>query len=136
MDVFAWSPYEIPRVDLNFIMNNLNVDPLVPPKKQKLRRPTKPHVEVVKEEVEKLKWSGAIKEVFFPEYLANMVVVKKRNEKWRVCVNFTDLNQACPKDPFLVSKIDQLVNATIGHQWMSFLDAFQGYHQIALAPED
>ena len=64
------------------------------------------------------------------------MVVKKKNGKWRVCVDFTDLNQACPKDPFLVPKIDQLVDATYGHPRMSFLDAFQGYHQIALATED
>ena len=53
-----------------------------------------------------------------------------------MCVDFTDLNKACPKDPFPMPKIDQLVNATIGHPWMSFLDAFQGYHQITLALDD
>lgn len=74
----------------------------------------------------------AIKEVFFPEWLSNTVVVKRKNGKWRVCVDFTDLNQACPKDPFLVLKIDLLVDTIVGHQMMSFLDAFQGYHQIVL----
>uniref|UniRef100_A0A2N9HIN5 Integrase catalytic domain-containing protein n=1 Tax=Fagus sylvatica TaxID=28930 RepID=A0A2N9HIN5_FAGSY len=54
----------------------------------------------------------------------------------RVCVDFTSLNQACQKDPFPLPKIDQLVDATAGHDRMSFLDAFQGYHQIALSPED
>lgn len=92
MDVFAWSPYEVPGVDLNFIMHKLNVDPLVPSKKQKPRRSAKPHVKVVKEEVEKLKWSGAITEVFFPKWLAKTMVVKKKNGQWTVCVNFTDLN--------------------------------------------
>ena len=83
-----------------------------------------------------MKEVGATKEVFFPEWLANTVVVKKKNGKWRVCVGFTDLNRACPKDPFPMSKIDQLVDATYGHQRMSFLDAFQGYHQIALTVKD
>ena len=69
----------------------------------------------------------AIKEVFFPEWLSNTVVVKRKNGKWRVCVDFTDLNQACLKDPFLVLKIDLLVDVIVGHQMMSFLDAFQGY---------
>ena len=64
------------------------------------------------------------------------MVVKKKNGKWRVCVDFTDLNWACPKDPFPMTKIDQLVDATYGHPRMIFLDAFQGYHQIALAAED
>ena len=77
-----------------------------------------------------------MKEVFYPEWLANTMVVKKKNGKWRVCVDFTDLNKACPKDPFPIPRIDQLVDATVGHPRMSFLNAFQGYHQILLALED
>ena len=84
----------------------------------------------------KLKQAGAIKEVFYPEWLANTVVAKKKSGKWRVCVDFTDLNKACPKDPFPMPKIDQLVDATVGHPRMSFLDAFQDYHQIPLALDD
>ena len=84
----------------------------------------------------KLKCTGAIKEVFYPEWLTNTMVVKKKSGQWRVCVDFTDLNKACPKDPFPMLQIDQLVDATTGHPWMSFLDAFQGYHQIPLALED
>ena len=64
------------------------------------------------------------------------MVVKKKSGKWRVCVNFMDLNKACPKDPFSMPKIDQLVDAIVGHLRMSFLDAFQGYHQIPLALND
>ena len=64
------------------------------------------------------------------------MVVKKKNGKWKVCVNFIDLNRVCPKDPFLMPKIDQLVDATYRYLRMSFLDAFQGYHQIALVSED
>ena len=84
----------------------------------------------------KLKRAGAIKEVFYPEWLANTVMVKKKNGKWRVCIDFTDLNKACLKDPFPIPRIDQLVDVTAGHPWMSFLNAFQGYHQIPLALED
>ena len=84
----------------------------------------------------KLKRAGAIKEVFYLEWLANTVVVKKKSGKWRVCVDFTGLNKACPKDSFPMPRIDQLVDATTGHPWMSFLDAFQGYHQIPLVLED
>jgi len=85
----------------------------------------------MKEEVKKLKQAGDIKEVFFAKQLSNTVVVKKKNRKWKVCVDFTDLNRPCPKDPFLLPKIDQLVDATVEHQRMSFLDSFQDYHQIA-----
>ena len=63
-------------------------------------------------------------------------MVKKKNGKWRVCVDFTYLNKACPKDPFPMPQIDQLVDTTIGHSQISFLDAFQGYHQIPLAMGD
>ena len=84
----------------------------------------------------KLKQARAIKEVFYLQWLANTVVVKKKTGKWRVYMDFTDLNNACPKDPFPMPKIDQLVDATVGHPWMSFLDAFQGYHQIPLALDD
>ena len=84
----------------------------------------------------KLKRAGAIKEVFYPEWLANTVVVKKKSGKWRVCVDFTNLNKACPKDPFPIPWIDQLVDAIVGHPRISFLEAFQGYHQIPLALED
>ena len=72
----------------------------------------------------RLKQAGAIKEVFYPEWLANTVVMKKKSGKWRVCVDFTNLNKAYPKDPFPIPKIDQQVNATVGHPRMSFLDAF------------
>ena len=90
----------------------------------------------MQEEVTRLKQAGAIKEVFYPEWLANTVVVKKKSGKWRVCVDFTDLNKVCPKDPCPMPKIDQLVDATVGHPRMSFLNAFQGYHQIPLALDD
>ena len=119
VDVFAWSVYESPEVDPNFIYHRLNVNPSITPKKQPFRRYSKEHSDAVKEEVVKLKCAGAIKEVFYLEWLANTVVVKKKNRKWRVCVD--------AKDPFLIPQIDQLVDTTIGHPQMSFLDAFQGY---------
>ena len=64
------------------------------------------------------------------------MVVKKKNGKWRVCIDFTDLNKACPKDPFPLPRIDQLVDSASGHSRLSFLDAFQGYHQIPMNPTD
>ena len=72
----------------------------------------------------------------YPQWLSNTIVVKKKNGKWRVCVDFIDLNRAYPKYSFPLPKIDQQVDSTAGHERMSFLDAFQGYHQIALRRED
>ena len=123
--MFAWDAYEAPGVDPNFICHNLNVNPSITPKRQPPRRSSKEHVEAVRNEVTKLKQAGAIKEVLYPQWLANTVVVKKKTGKWRVCVNFIDLNKAYPKDPFPMPRIDQLVDAMVGHPWMSFLDPFQ-----------
>ena len=136
IDVFAWSVYEGLGVDLDFICHHLNINPSVLPKKQPPRCLFKEHSDTVKEEVLKLKQVGAIKEVFYPKWLANTVVVKKKSGKWRMCVDFTDLNKACPKDPFPLPLIDQLMDAIAGHPRMSFLDAFQGHHQIPLARGD
>ena len=123
-------------MDPNFIFHHLNVNPSVIPKKQPLRHSSRGHSDAVKDEVMKVKQARAIKEVFYPEWLANIVVVKKKNGKWRVCVDFTDLNRACPKDSFPMPRIDQLVDAIVGHPRMSFLDAFQRYHQIPLTLDD
>uniref|UniRef100_A0A2N9FBJ4 Uncharacterized protein n=1 Tax=Fagus sylvatica TaxID=28930 RepID=A0A2N9FBJ4_FAGSY len=114
-DVFAWSPYEAPGVDPAFACHSLNVDPLIRPVVQKGRRISPLHQEAVCEEVNRLVEAKAIREILYPTWLSNTVVVKKKNGKWR---------------------IDQLVDATSGHQRMSFLDAFQGYHQIAMNPAD
>ena len=100
IDVFAWNAYEAPGVDSSFICHHLNVNPSITPKKQSPRCSSKEHADTVRDKVMKLKQAGAIKEVFYLEWLTNNVVVKKRNGKRRVCVDFTDLNKACPKDPF------------------------------------
>ena len=133
VDVFAWSAYEALRVDPNFICHHLNVNPSTTPKKQPPRRSSKEHSDVVKEEVVQLKRAEAIKEVFYLEWLPNIMVVNKKNGKWQVCVDFTDLNEVCPKDPFPIPRIDQLVDATIGHPRMSFKMPFRDtirYHQL------
>ena len=70
----------------------------------------------------------------YPEWLANVVVVPKKGNKWRVCVDYTDLNDVYPKDSFPLPRIDQIVDALAGHGMLSFLDAFSGYHQIPMHP--
>ncbi|XXG47635.1 hypothetical protein AAC387_Pa02g2248 [Persea americana] len=104
-EVFAWTPYEMPGIDPEVMCHKLNMDPKHKPVIQKARRVRVPQTEAVIEEVQKLLKAMAIEEVHYPEWLANTVVVKKKNEKWRVCVDFTDLNKACPKDSFPLPKI-------------------------------
>ena len=82
IDVFAWNVYEAPGVDPSFICHHLNVNPSVTPKKQPPRCSSKDHSDAVKDKVMNLKQAGAIKEVFYLEWLANTVVVKKKNGKW------------------------------------------------------
>ena len=124
IDVFAWKAYDASGIDPAFICHHLNVNLSITPKKQPPRHPSREHADAIRDKVVKLKRAGAIKEVFYLEWLANTVVVKKKSGKWPVCVDFTDLNKACPKDPFPMPRINQLVDATAGHPRMSFLDAF------------
>ena len=93
-------------MDSSFICHHLNVNPSVTPKKQSSQRLSKDHSDAVKDKVMKLKQGRAIKEVFYPGWLANTMVVKKKNRKWRMCVDFTGLNKTCPKDPFPMPRID------------------------------
>ena len=107
VNVFAWDACEVPGIDPDFIYHHLNVNPFITPRKQPLRCSSRDHYEAVKEEVTKLKRVGTLKEVFYPKWLANTVVVKTKNGKWRVYVDFTYLNKACSKDPFPLPRIDQ-----------------------------
>ena len=88
------------------------------------------------DEVNKLLAAGFIREVYYPDWLANIVLVKKENGKLRMCVDFTILNKACSKDSFPLSRIDQLVDSTIGHKLLTFMDAFSRYNQTKMAEED
>ena len=115
INVFAWNSYEALGVDLSLIYHYLNVNPYVTPKKQLPRRSSKEHSDAVKDEVTKLKQARAIKEVFYPEWIANTVVVKKKNGKWWVYVDFTNLNKACPKNLVPMPRINQLLDAIVGH---------------------
>ena len=136
VDVFAWKPSDMPGIDAEVMCHKLHIDKDFKPVKHKPRRAAPDKAKAVEEEVQKLLKAGAIREADFPDWVSNPVVVKKKNGKWRVCVDFTDLNTACPKDSFPMPKIDQLVDLAAGHERMSFLDAYSGYHQIPLFGPD
>ena len=82
----------------------------------------------IAEEVGKLQEAGFIREVYYPDWLANVVMVKKANGKWRMCIDFMDLNRACPKDSYPFPRVDVLVDSTAQHQLLSFMDAFSCYN--------
>uniref|UniRef100_A0A2N9J1F3 Uncharacterized protein n=1 Tax=Fagus sylvatica TaxID=28930 RepID=A0A2N9J1F3_FAGSY len=111
-DVFAWSHEDMPGINPSVISHKLNVDPSLRPIKQKRRVFAPERNNAIMEEVDKLLAANFIREVFYPDWLANVVMVKKNTGKWRMCVDFTDLNKACPKDSFPLPRIDQLVDST------------------------
>ncbi|RVW83292.1 Transposon Ty3-I Gag-Pol polyprotein [Vitis vinifera] len=115
-DVFAWTHSDMLGIHLSVASHWLN--------------------KIIQNEVDKLLAVGFIREVEYPKWLANVVVVPKKEGKWRVYVDYTNLNNACPKDSFPLPWIDQIVDSTIGHGMLSFLDAFFGYHQIPMALTD
>jgi hypothetical protein len=102
------------------------------PVKQHLRRFDEEKCKVIGEEIHKLLKAGFIKEVHHLEWLANPVLVKKKNGKWRMCVDYTSLNRACPIVPFPLPRFDQIVDSTAGCETLSFLDKYSGYHQIKM----
>ena len=126
----------MPGVPRELAEHTLNIDPKFKPVKQFLRRFNEERCKAIGEEVARLLAAGFIIEVFHPEWLANPVLVLKKNGTWRMCVDYTDLNKACPADPFALPRIDQIIDATAGCERLSFLDAYSGYHQIKMAVKD
>ena len=114
------------------IEHSLNVSPTAKPIKQKLRRFAPDKKEAIRVEIKRLLAAGFIKEVYHPDWLVNPVLVRKKNKEWRMCVDYTDLNKHCPKDPFGLPRIDKVVDSTAGCELLSFLDCYSGYHQISL----
>ncbi len=130
LDAFAWSASDMPGIDPDFLCHHLSMDATVRPVGQRRRKFNEEKQFVVREETQKLLSAGHIREIQYPEWLANVVLVKKANGKWRMCVDFTDLNKACPKDSYPLPNIDALVHSASGCKILSFLDAFSGYNQI------
>ena len=136
MDIFARSHADLERIDPEVSTHRLNVDPRHKPVRQTLRDASTERAQAIDKEVGKLKENGAVKEVAYPEWLSNVVMVTKANGKWRLCVNFTKLNKACPKDSYLLPRTDLLIDATTGHELLTFLDAYSGYNHISMHPPD
>ena len=125
----------MPGIDPSVIVHRLNVNPASSPIQQKKRVFAQKRDKAIAEEVRKLLEAGFIREVYYSDWLANVVMVKKSNGKWRMCIDFTDLNRACPKDSYPLPWIDTLVDSTARHELLSFMDAFSGYNQIKMNEE-
>jgi hypothetical protein len=135
-DVFAWSARDLQGVDKDIIEHALDTDEKMTLKKQKLRKMSEEKAKAVEAEVQRLQDAKVIREVMYPVCLANIVPVKKKNRKWRMCVDFTDLNKACKKDDFPLKRVDKVVDDAANNEMLSLLDMFSGYHQIRVRRED
>jgi hypothetical protein len=126
----------MPGVPRELAEHSLDVSKTAKPVKQKLCRFAKDRKEVIRLEVLKLLAVEFIRECKNPVWLANSVFVPKKIGQWRMCIDYTDLNHHCPKDPFPLPRIDQVVDSTAGSTLLCFLDCYSGYHQIALKVSD
>ncbi|GKV35504.1 hypothetical protein SLEP1_g43762 [Rubroshorea leprosula] len=135
-DGFAWSYKEMPGLDPKVAVHYLAVKHgvrLVKQLQQRFRPDLIPQIEA---EVDKLIEASFIREVHYPSWIVNIVPVCKKNGQLRVCVDFRDLNQAYPKDDFPLPIIELMVDATMGHEVLSFMDGFSSYNQIRMNPKD
>lgn len=131
-DVFAIQPSHLKVLDPQVAMHVIHEDPSVRHVKQKMRRFGVEKDWIIVQKVEKLLEAGHIREVQFPIWLSNAVIFGKEEGKWRMCIDFRDLDKACPKDHYPLPRIDQLVDATSGCELLSMMEAYQGYHQVKM----
>ena len=126
----------MPGIPGGLAEHSLNILKGYKPIKQTLRQFLETKRQAMGEELAKLLEAGFIREIKHPEWLANLVMVPKKDKSWRLCIDFKDLNKACPKDPFPLPRIDQTIDATAGHDSLCLLDAYSGYHQIKMKEFD
>jgi hypothetical protein len=136
VDVLAWQPSDMSGIPREVIEHKLKVYADAGPFHQKLRKQSMERQNFIREEVQKLLHVNFLCEVHHPEWLANPVVVPKPEDKLRMCVNYTNLNKTCSKDPYPLPRIDQIVDSTSGCELLSFIDAYSWFHQIQMARED
>ncbi|KAG6557114.1 hypothetical protein Mapa_001041 [Marchantia paleacea] len=132
--VFAFSYKDLKEVTLE--THRIELEEKARPVRQKQRRINPPTAVVVKEEIDKLKDAGFIYEVENSEWVSPIVIVKKKNGKLRVCVDYKKLNAVTKKDYYPLPFIDEILEEVAGHEWYSFGDGYSGYNQIQIAPED
>lgn len=114
----------MPVIPENVALHRLNIKPGICPVKQNKRVFSIEKLQAIDKELDRLLDAGFIKEVQFSKWIVNAVLVKKSNGKWRMCIDYSNFNRACPKDFYPLSNIDQLIDSTLGHKLLSFMDAF------------
>ena len=128
--VFVWRHEDMTGISNDIIQHRLNMNLERKPVQQRRRVFAPKQNKAIMDEVPKLLVANFIQKVYYPDWLANVVIVKKPNKKWRMCVDFTNLNSVYSKDSFPLPRIDQLVDSTAGHKLLMFMNAFLGYNQI------
>ncbi|CAJ2668042.1 unnamed protein product [Trifolium pratense] len=135
-ELFAWSAAEMPGIDPEVACHQLTLDPRASAVVQRRRKQSPEKAEAAEKAVKDLLEANFISEARYTTWLSNVVLVKKSNGKWRMCVDYTDLNRACPKDAYPLPNIDKLVDNSSGFKLLSFMDAYSGYNQIKMAEID
>jgi hypothetical protein len=135
-DIFVSIPSDMPGIPREVAEHSLDILPHSRAVQQPLRCFDEERRRAIRVELRKLLEAGFIKEVFHPTWLLNLVLVKKKNGEWQMCVDYTSLNKACPKVPFPLPRIDQIIDSTAGCELLCFLDAYSGYHQIKIKESD
>jgi len=135
-DIFAWMAADMPGVDPSIMTHKLSTFKDARSVAQKKRKLGEEKRAAAREETKKLLQAKFVRGAQYTTWLANVVLVRKTNDKWRMCTDYTDLNKACSKDSYPLPSIDRLVDGASGYKYMSFLDAFSGYNQISMHPLD
>nr|GEX31969.1 reverse transcriptase domain-containing protein [Tanacetum cinerariifolium] len=136
LDIFAWQHFDMTGVPRSIAEHKLNIREGCLPVRQKKRGQAPERTKAIQAEVQKLIEARIMRAVYYHDWLSNPVMVKKHDGSWRMCVDFTDLNKACPQDCYPLAEIDWKVESLCGYPFKCFLDAYKGYHQIQLAAAD
>ncbi|GJZ56216.1 putative nucleotidyltransferase, ribonuclease H [Tanacetum coccineum] len=136
VDIFAWTPADMTGIPRAITEHSLDTYPHIEPKAQKKRSLALDRRKVVTDEVNEWLKAGIVRRVRYPTWVANPVLVKKVDGSWRMCIDFKDLNKACPKDLYPLPEIDWKIESLMGFQYKCFLDAYKGYHQIQMTKKD
>nr|GEY92026.1 reverse transcriptase domain-containing protein [Tanacetum cinerariifolium] len=136
LDIFAWQPSDMTGVPRSVVEHRLNIREGCPSVRQKKKGQAPERAKAIQAEVQKLVEARIMREVYYHDWLSNPVMVKMHDGSWRLCVDFMDLNKACPQDCYPLPEIDWKVESLYGYPFKCFLDAYKGYHQIQLAEAD